>query len=70
MTTSDLPLDGGEASLPHRWVPKEATGLDGGCVESPPPMRLRITGLTIAIDGCGKMAFRFLWGSVWHDRPS
>jgi hypothetical protein len=46
MTTSDLPLDGGEASLPQRWEAAKATGLDGGCVESPPrSMRLRITGL-------------------------
>jgi hypothetical protein len=59
MTTSDLPLDGGEASLPQRWEAAKATGLDGGCVESPPrSMRLRITGLTITIGGCGKTAVR------------
>jgi hypothetical protein len=58
MTTSDLALDGGEASLPHAGWRKKRQGWTAAASNLPPPMRLRITGLTVAIDGCGKTAFR------------
>jgi hypothetical protein len=57
MTTSDLPLDDGEASLLHAGGRKKRQGWTAAARNLPRPMRLRITGLTIAIDGCGKSAF-------------
>src|SRR5512132_1658129 len=58
MTTSDLPLDGGEASLPQRWWRKKRRGWTAGYVESLTSDAAPDSGLTIAIEGCGKTAFR------------
>jgi hypothetical protein len=45
---------GSEASLPHAGCRKKRQGWTAAASNLPRPMRLRITGLTIAIDGCGQ----------------